>query len=179
MQSTHIKRLEQKMDKIYHENMNLRWQVQRIGQCNEELLKDMAELMNIAFYKEKIQSLEETNRDLLENFNEKTAELDESMKINKKLLAKIVASQEMETVCSSNVNHTPLKASGGSVGEVNCTPLHQPASANAAMGMYPTWNGMASGMVMVPMVYPMMMYPLSNSAPSGAPMANSKNPRDP
>ena len=78
------------MDRIYHENKNLRWQVQRIGQCNEELLKDMAELMNIAFYKEKIQSLEATNRDLLKNFNERSDELDESLQINNELLAKIV-----------------------------------------------------------------------------------------
>ena len=113
--------------------------------------------------------MEATNWDLLKNFNERSDELDESLQINNELLAKIVTSQEMKTVCSSSVNHTRLKASG----EVNRTPL-QPASANAVMGMYPTWNGMASGMVMVP-----MMYPLSNSAPSGAPMANSKNPRDP
>ena len=168
------------MDKIYHENKNLRWQVQRIGQCNEELLKDMAELMNIAFYKKKIQSLEATNRDLLKNFNEMTAELDESLQMNNKLLANIVTSQEMKTDCSSSLNHTSLKTSSGSVGEVNSTPL-QPPSANAAMGMYPTWNGMASGTVLMPMMYPMIMYPLplSNSAPSGASMANSKNPRGP
>ena len=35
------------------------------------------------------QSLEATNRDLLKKFNEKTAELNESIKINNKLLAKV------------------------------------------------------------------------------------------
>jgi len=213
IQSTQIVQLEQKINELYHENKNLRLQVQSVGQCNKELLKDKTELqqkveagsnasaetdvavMNIALYKEKIHSLEATNRDLLKKFNEKTAELNESIKINNKLLAKIDTLKELETV---RVNHNHLNASGGSVEEVNRSPLN-PASANAAlpnamgtalpngMGMFPmmpAWNGMASGaagdglppgMVMMPMMYP-MMYPLAGSATPGAPMANSKNP---
>ena len=118
------------------------------------------------------QSLEATNRDLLKKFNEKTAELNESIKINNKLLAKvnvfailgykenllmkyvpnyhfqIDTLKELETV---RVNHNHLNASGGSVEEVNRSPLN-PASANAAlpnamgtalpngMGMFPSKN---------------------------------------
>lgn len=213
IQSSQIQQLEQKIDELCHENKNLRLQVQSVGQCNKELLKDKTELqrkieagsnasaetdvavMNIALYKEKIQSLEATNRDLLKKFNEKTAELNESIKINNKLLAKIETLKEQDSR-----NHNTLNASGGSVEEVNRTPL-RPASANAAlpnaMGMFPkmppgmvmmpTWNGMASsasgdgpppGMVMMPMMYP-MIYPMAGGAPPGAPMANSKNPRSP
>jgi len=215
IQSSQIQQLEEKINELYHENKNLRLQVQSVGQCNKELLKDKNELqrkieagsntstetdiavMNIALYKEKIKtlesdkkSLEATNRDLLKKFNDMTAERNESIQINNKLLAKIdTLVKEKENLSSHN--HNPLNASGASVEEVNRSPLQPASNANAAlpntMGMFPmmpTWNGMAPGaagdglppgMVMMPMMYP-MMYPMAGSAPPGAQMANSKNP---
>jgi len=203
IQSNQILLLERKINNLCNENKNLQLQVESIGQCNRELLKEKTELqqkieagpnasaetdvavMNIALYKEKIKGLEATVHDLSEKFNE-------SVKMNNKLISKVdKLTKELETARSSGGNSNPGDISSSSVEEVNRTPLRpsgNPATTNAiipnGMGMFPmSWNGMPTsaagdglppGMVMMPMMYP-MMYPLAGNAPTGAPVAGSRN----
>jgi len=209
IQSTQIQQLEQKINELCNENKNLQLQVQSIGQCNRELLKEKTELqqkieagpnasaetdvavMNIALYKEKIKGLEARVHDLSEKFNE-------SVKMNNKLISKIdKLTKELETARSSggNPKADERNISTSSVEELNRTPLMpsgNPASMNAiipnGMGMFPmSWNGMPSsatgdGLPPGMVMMPMMypmMYPLAGSAPPGAPVAGSRNAKSP
>ena len=49
--------------------------------------------------------MEATNRDLLKKFNEKTAELNESIKINNKLLARVNVFQSYYTYRNKNISY--------------------------------------------------------------------------